>query len=47
MFVCRFELKEKKENKIKKIKKNKKKNGKGKGKMDVTRTCCFSELKRL
>jgi hypothetical protein len=41
MFVCRFELKEKKENK------QNKKNEKVKGGIDVTRTCCFSELKRL
>jgi hypothetical protein len=42
MFVCRFGPKEK-EKKMKKTKKNKK----TKGEMDVTRTCCFSELKRL
>jgi hypothetical protein len=33
--------------KNKKMKKMKKKNEKGKEKMDVTRICCFLELKRL
>jgi hypothetical protein len=42
MFLCRFELKEKKENE-----KDQKKMKKAKGEIDVTRTCCFSELKRL
>jgi hypothetical protein len=45
MFVCRFELKKGKKGKI--WKNNKEKIKKIKREMDVTRTCCFSELKRL